>query len=191
MNELNVSRARRSYGRHRTCDTAITFRMNAGVPGDINRGHPVSIQPCLIDPNAPPTLYGQPVLVDATTQGVRPLVAGDSAITDIWGITARPYPIQQATTSSSYGAVGYGNLAPPLLQPIDVMRGGYMMVSVVGACLKGGSVFVWVAASSGQHIQGGFESGAGGGSNTAALSGKYAYNSPPDSTGVAEVIISF
>jgi hypothetical protein len=190
MNELNVSRARRSYGRHRTCDTAFTFRMGAGVPGDINRGHPVSIQPCLIDPNAPPTAYGQAVLVDPTTQGVRPLVAGDSAVTDIWGVTARPYPIQQATTSSNYGAVGYGGIAPPLLQPIDVMREGYMMVSVVGAPLKGGIVYIWYAAASGAHVQGGFEASNTGGS-TLALSGKYVWNSPADTTGVAELAIGF
>jgi len=181
---------RRSLGRHRTCDTSYTFRMGAGVPGDINRGHPVSIQPCLIDSSAPPTAYGQPVLVDATTQGVRPIVAGDSGVTAIWGVTARPYPIQQATTSNNYGAVAYGSVTPPALQPIDVMTAGYMMVAVNGACLKGGNVYIYYGTTTGAHIQGGFEAATG--ANILELTvGTYAYNSPPDSTGVAELKILF
>jgi hypothetical protein len=168
--------------------TSITFRMNAGAPGDVNRGHPASIQPCLIDPNAPPTLYGQAVTVDPTTQGVRPLVAGDSALTTIWGVTVRPYPIQQATTANNYGAVAYGNLAPPLLQPIDVMTAGYIFVPVVGSPVKGGTVYIWYAAASGSHVQGGFEASSTGGS-TLTLSTNYAWNSPPDANGNAELKI--
>jgi len=183
---------RRAIGRARTCDTSFTFRMGAGFPGDVNRGHPASIQPCLIDANAPPTAYGQAVLVDPTTQGVRPIVAGDSAITDIWGTTCRPYPIQQSSTSANtnYGAQAYGSVAPPLAQPIDVMRAGYMIVSVVGSPVKGGTVYIWYAASSGAHIQGGFEAANTGGS-TLALSARYYWNSPPDSNGYAELLISF
>lgn len=177
---------RRSLGRYRTVDTAITFRMGAGFAGDVNRGHPSSIQPCLIDPNAPPTAYGQAVVVDPATGGVRPMVAGDQALTEIWGVTVRPYPIQQAA-GSNYGQIGYGAGAPPLLQPIDVLRGGYVMVPVVGAPVKGGVVYIWTAASGGGHIQGGWEAAASGG-NTATLDGIYQWNSPPDSTGIAELI---
>jgi hypothetical protein len=162
--------------------------MAAGFPGDVNRGHPSSIQPCLIDPNAPPTAYGQPVVVDAATQGVRPLAAADQALTTIWGVTARPYPIQQSTTSNSYGAVPYGSVAPPLAQPIDVLRGGYIMVVVNGAPIKGGAVFIWTAASAGAHVQGGFEAATPGG-NGAALDATFVWNSPADPTGVAELIV--
>lgn len=180
---------RRSRGRFRTCDTSFTFRMGAGFAGDVNRGHPASIQPCLIDPNAPPTAYGQAVLVDATSQGVRPLVAGDIAVTEIWGVTARPYPIQQPTTANNYGAAPYGSITPPALQPIDVLRGGYIMVQVVGNPVKGGSVYIWCAASGGGHTIGGFEAAASSG-NTAALDANYQWNSPPDSSGIAELICS-
>lgn len=177
----------RSAGKHRTCDTAFTFRMNAGFAGDVNRGHPASIQPCLIDASAPPTAYGQAVTIDSTSEGVRPLVSGDSGLTEIWGVTVRPYPIQQATTSNNYGAAAYGSVAPPLLQPIDVLRGGYVMVSVVGSPNKGGTVYIWYAASSGSHVQGGFEAANTGGS-TLALDSSYQWNSPPDNTGIAELI---
>lgn len=177
-----------SLGRRRTCDVAFTYRAGAGFPGDVNRGHPASIQPCLIDVNAPPTLNGQPVVVDATTQGVRPLVAGDAGLTDIWGVVVRAFPYQQATATGQYGAIALGTSAPAGLQPIDILTAGYIMVSVVGQTLKGGAVFIWVAASAGAHVQGGFESAASGG-NTIALNGNFAYNSPPDSIGVAELSI--
>jgi hypothetical protein len=187
-NILVPERKFRVLGRHRTCDTSYTFRMTAGAAGDISRAHPASIQPCLGDPTNFPTAYGQPVVVDSVSEGVRPIGAGDSALTQIWGVTCRPYPIQQSTTSNNYGEVNYGSIAPPLLQPIDVMTVGYMMVPVVGAPIKGGSVWIWYAASGGGHTQGGFEAANTGGS-TLALNGNYAWNSPPDTNGIAELKI--
>jgi hypothetical protein len=177
--------------RFRTTDTAITFRMGAGFPGDINRGHPASIQPCQIDLANPPTAYGQAVVIDAASEGVRPIGAGDNALTEIWGVTARPYPIQQSTTANQYGEVPYGGAGVPTQQPIDVVRGGYVMVQVGilnGAPSKGGPVFIWFAASGGGHVQGGFEGAAG--ASTIALSAAYFWNSPPDATGVAELILN-
>lgn len=186
-----ILRHRRSCGRFRTCDTSFTFRMGAGFPGDVNRGHPASIQPCAIDQSAPPSAYGQAVLVDPTTQGVRPLTTGDYGATEIWGVTARPYPLQQPSApGNNYGEQGYGTITPPALQPIDVLRGGYILVPVVGAPVKGGPVFVWCAVSGGGHTQGGFEAGGGGGNNTAALDTSYMWNSPPDANGIAELICS-
>ena len=56
--------------------------------------------------------------------------------------------------------------------------------------VKGGAVFVWCAATSGSHIQGGFESVASGG-NTAALdTTRYQFNGPADANGNVEVCIN-
>src|ERR1039458_1133298 len=145
---------RRSLGRFRTCDVAFAFRAGAGFPGDVNRGHPASIQPCSIDASAPPTQYGQAVVVDPTTQGVRPIVAGDSALTWIWGVVCRPYPFQQSTTSLSYGAANFGVAGVANAQPIDVMTGGYMIVSVssvYGAPVKGAPVFIFYNPTGAGH----------------------------------------
>lgn len=180
---------RRSLGRFRTEDTSITFRMATGFAGDVNRGHPASIEAALNSPANPVTAYGQAVVVDTANSGVRPLSVGDQALTTIWGVTARPYPIQQSTTANNYGAVGYGSVTPPALQPIDVLRGGYIMVSVVGAPVKGGTVYIWTAASGGGHTQGGFEAVNPAG-NGCALDGFYSWNGPADSTGIAELICS-
>lgn len=181
---------RRSLGKHRTCDTSYTFRMGAGAAGEVNRGHPASILPNLIDPTNPITAYGQACIVVSASNGVRPFAAGDTAVTDAWGVTVRPYPIQQATTSISYGEVNYGSVVPPSVQPIDVMRAGYIMVAVNGAVTKGGAVFVWCAASAGAHVQGGFEAGATGGSTAALATPKFQWNSPADPSGIAELSVT-
>lgn len=181
---------RRSLGRFRTCDIAFTFRMGAGFAGDVNRGHPASILPCLNDPTNPVTLYGVAVIPVSASNGVRPFAAGDTAVTDAFGVSVRPFPFQQQTTSNPSGAVAIGAGTPPTTQPIDVLRAGYIMVPVVGAVTKGAAVFVWCAASSGSHVQGGFEAGASGGNTAALATPKFQWNGPADSTGIAELSVT-
>ena len=149
-------------GSFRTRDTvsgtAIQFRMNAGFPGAVNRSHPASIEPVLIDSSAPPTLYGQAVLIDATTEGVRPMVSGDQADTDCYGVTVRPYPLQQnSTTPNLYTAT------PPTSGLMDVLKNGYIMIGfnkTGSAPVKNGQAYIWTAATSGAHLVGGWETGA-------------------------------
>ena len=178
--------------RMKTRDVAFQFRMGAGFPGDVNRTHPATIEPCLIDANAPPTLFGQAVLVDATTQGVRPLVAGDSGVTVTYGITVRPYPFQQASTGSAasgnFGAAAIGASGPPASGIIDVLRAGYIMATVPSTqtSVKGGAVYIWTAANSGAHIQGGFEAVFSAGNTTALLPG-VTFNGSPDASGNVEI----
>jgi hypothetical protein len=173
--------------RMKTRDVAIPFRMGAGFPGDVNRSHPASIEPCIIDASAPPTTFGQPVLVDATTQGVRPFTAGDVALTTAYGVTVRPYPFQQSS-GSNFGAASLGVATPPATGQMDVLRSGYIMTKLSGATqpVKNGLVCVWTAASSGAHVQGGFEAAVTGGSTTPALPG-VTFNGVPDANGNVEV----
>lgn len=174
-----------------TRDVAIQFRMNAGFPGDVNRTHPASIEGCKMDPDDPPSAYGVPVLVDAATQGVRGILAADTTVTTVWGVTVRPYPIQQAT-ATDYGAVGFGEGAPPLGQPVDVLRLGYIMVKIPAgqAAVKGGPVFVWIGADGGGHFEGRFE-GIDGGADTIDLDPKdYQFNGSPDALGNIELCIN-
>lgn len=178
----------RSYGRHRTRDTAFQFRMGAGFGGDVNRGHPASIQACLVDPVAPPQFYGEAVLIATASQGAREVAAGDSALTNIWGVTVRPYPIQQQS-ATAYGAIAYGAGVPPSQQPIDILTAGYILVPVVGSPVKGGAVFVWYGATGAGHTLGGFEA-ASGASTMALDTGRYKWNSPPDANGIAELSIT-
>ena len=174
--------------RMKTRDVAFQFRMGAGFPGDVNRSHPASIEPTLIDASAPPTLYGQPVLVDATTQGVRPFAAGDQSNTVAagYGITVRPYPLQQSS-ATNFGAASIGAATPPANGVIDTLRAGYIMsyLAAGGSPVKGGAVYVWAAASTGNHVLGGIEAAYSAGNTTQLLNATF--NGSPDASGNVEI----
>lgn len=180
----------RRRGRARTHDVAYAYRMPIGFAGEINRSHPVSVEPCAPSATSPPTAFGQPVIVDPATQGVRPLVVGDVALTDVYGITARPFPYQ-AASATNYGAVGIGQTqTPPTSQPVDVVRSGYILVPVVGTPRKGDPAFIWVAATAAPHVQGGFETAASAGNTLALASSKTTFNGGPDANGLVELIFN-
>lgn len=152
----------KTYQKVITRDVAYTYRMGAGFPGDVNRTHPASIEPVLIDASAPPTIYGQAVVIDPTTQGIRPITTGDqSDATPLraYGALVRPYP-SQAVAGSSNAQQGLGSALPPVSGVADVLRLGYMAVQLnVGspAPVKDAVVYVWATATNGAHIQGGYE----------------------------------
>jgi hypothetical protein len=177
-------------GTFRTQDSAFAFRMLTGFPGTVNRTHPASIDPCLVDPNAPPLYYGIGVVVDSVSQGVRPIVAGDSALTAIYGVTVRPYPIQVAS-ATNYGAQSFGSATPPPNTPIDVLKSGYMLVYVnnfaVNNSSKDSAVDIWFAATAAPHVQGGFEAAHTGGSSLTLAQGQTYFNGAAGPDGVAEL----
>lgn len=177
----------------RTTDVAFAYRMGAGFPGEVTRSSFTNvIEPALINVATPPLAYGCAVVVDTATNSVRQMAAGDTALTKIYGITVRPFPQQQASTSGGqYGAVALGTAGvPPTTGMLDVLREGYMLVKLSngGTATKNGPVFVWVAASSGNHVQGGFEVAASAG-NTIALTDAW-FNGPSDSNGIVELFIA-
>jgi len=168
---------------------AYTYRMPAGFAGDVNRTHPAAVEPALTCVATPPTKYGQIVVVDTATNSVRPLAAGDQSDATLltpWGVTVRPFPTQQTAggMTSTIGAA-----TPPVTGGIDVLRSGYIMGQLnanVAAATKGGTVYVWCAATSGDHVQGGYETAFSAG-NTVTLDARYKYNGPADSTGIVEI----
>jgi hypothetical protein len=178
-------------GTFRTQDAAFTFRMLTGFAGTVNRLHPASIEPCLIDPTATIAAYGLAVVVNPANNGVRTIVAGDAALTSVYGVGARPFPVQQQSTTN-YGATTLGGASvPPTSQPLDVLKSGYILVNIqnfaVANAAKGGTVDVWYAASAGQHIQGGFEAAHTGGSSLSLAQGQTYFNGPAGPDGVAEL----
>ena len=173
-----------------THDVAFTYRMGAGFAGDVNRTHPASIEPTLLNQTNPPTRYGDPVIVNTADGTVRRLIATDTAVTRIYGVLVRPFPTQQTTSSGNYGAAPLGDAAPPTgVQVVqDTLRLGYILSKVVGTPTKDGAVFVWIAATSGNNIQGGFQAAASGGNTVAITNARF--NGPPDANGVTEVVVS-
>ncbi len=173
--------------RARTADAAFQFRMGAGFPGEVNRVHPASVEPTKIDGTNPPNRFGDAVLIDGTSNGSRKFIAGDTAVTMPWGFAVRPYPFQRRTGGDSDAL---GSATPPTAGAMDVLRAGYILAQlndVAATPKKGDPVFVWCAATSGIHVQGGVEVVASGG-NTAALDpNKFQFNGAPDSSGVVEI----
>jgi len=157
---------------------AFTYRMPAGIPGDINRVQAATVEAQIITPSTltlHPTVYGVPVVLG--TAGVRTVTSTDATI---YGLLARPFP-----TGGSQDPLGTST--PPLTGPCDVLVRGYMTVLLSGgsaAATKGGAVFVWAAATSGSHVQGGFEAAASSG-NTITTLGRFM--GPADASGNIEV----
>lgn len=172
--------------RHKTRDVAFTFRMGAGFAGDINRTHPFDAVTERQDVSDPITRYGNGCLMDTVNGTVRAVIAGDQSDATpiiLYGLLARPYPTQQSNTSQALGD-GTPPTAPALL---DVLTEGFMMVKVVGTPTKRGAVYVWCTASTGNHVQGGFEAAADAGDTVRVLNAYF--NGPPDANGVAEIRI--
>lgn len=172
-----------------TRDIAFTYRMPAGFAGDVNRTHPASIEPTLPDATNPPTFYGQACTIDSVSHNLRAFgVVDDTALTDIYGVAVRPYPIQQ---QSGGMAAAFGAGAIPVAQPVDVCKSGYIMVPVsnLGVPVKGGAVFVWAKPNSGNHVQGGFEVATSAGNTISLPLNSYSWNGGPDANGIAELII--
>ena len=174
--------------RARTCDVAITYRMIAGFPGDINRTHPFSVLPGLVNTTNPPAAYGGPVFVNTADSTIRGVIAGDGSVTPgpVWGFLVRPYPMQQSSGGMSASA---GAITPPTTGVCDVLREGYIMAKLPAGSVvtKGGTVYVWAAASSGNHVQGQLEPSASG-TNTFTLNNAY-FLGPADANGNVEVEI--
>lgn len=176
-----------SSKRAETHDISYDSRMPSGFPGDPNRTHPFSILPGLANTSVQaPRLYGDPLIIDSATSSYRGITTSDTATFACDGVLVRPYPTQQ-TSGGMTSAIGAA--APNLLQPIDVLNDGYIMVKLNGstASTKGGAVFVYTAASNGAHVQGGFEAAAGA---SLTLVSNMRFNGPAGPDGVVEASVS-
>ncbi len=172
--------------RLRTCDVAFTYRMGAGFPGDINRTHPFSVLPGLANATTPPRNYGDPVLVDTATNSYKGVVSGDQSPTPLafQGVIVRPYPMQQSSGGMS---AAIGTAAAPTSGVIDICEEGYIMVKIPPGVTvtKNGTVYVWCAANSGNHVQGACEGAASAGNTVPVINAKF--NGPADASGNVEI----
>lgn len=173
--------------RARTRDVAFGFRMGAGFPGDVNRSRPASIVPSLINTaTQAPRAFGDPVLVAADGTSLRGLVAGDGSATPgiIYGFTVRTFPTQQMSggPTSAIGAA-----APPTSGIMDALRQGFIMCKLpAGAVVvKGGTVYAWAAATSGNNIQGALVAASSTTNTYTVTNAKF--NGPADALGNVEV----
>lgn len=170
--------------------SAFPFRMGAGSAGTVTRTHPASISAYLNDPTYPLTLFGQAVLANPTENDVRAVLTSDSAITDLFGVSVRPYPFAGTPIASVGAPSNFGGEGPAPSLPVDVLRSGSILVPVSGSpdnVALGGTVYLWTSASAGDHVLGGFEADDGG-SDTATLVSGILWGGPPDANGIAELL---
>lgn len=179
--------------RKMTHDAAFQYRMGAGFPGDVNRTHPAEIEAALLDTTAAHQFnaYGNAGVIDGTTFQLRGIIAADQSNTVAlvpFGALVRSFPFQ-APAGSSNASQGIGAATPPTSGLADFLRSGLIMAQLnVGSTApnKGGGVYVWAAATSGAHIQGGYETAYSAG-NTVLMDPRYTYNGGMDANSVAEI----
>jgi hypothetical protein len=172
----------------RTCDVAFLYRMGAGFPGDVNRTHPVSILPGLVNTTNPPRAYGELCLFD-TTNGYRAIIAADQHNTtpvNAGGVLVRPYPTQQTSGGMSSA---FGNGTPPTSGVQDFCRAGYIFAKGKAGMtvVKGGQVWVWATATETVNIQGELQAAAVT-DKTVRVANAF-YMGPADADGVVEIEI--
>lgn len=186
--ESGPSLPHRVVGRRKKVrDVAFSFRMGAGFAGAVNRSHPASIEPALNDVTNPIAFFGEAVVVNTAANSVRGIISSDTSNIAIYGVCARNFPVQQGTAATAFAPATIGGLVAPLPGAVDILRDGYIMVPINGAVTKGGTVYVWSAATSGAHTQGGFEATTPGGSGFTV--GNALFNGPADSSGIGEIIV--
>lgn len=185
-----ILRNGRFVGRARVTDAfdpmAFQFRMGAGFAGEVNRKHPFDIVAHLPDTTNPPTFYGQAVVIDSSSKKIRRVISSDTGLTNIYGVTVRPFPFQDPGAAGVYGAQSLGSVTTTMAlnQAIDVLISGFILVPIVTTAATvpglGDTVYVWCAAASGAHLQGGFETAnpAGNGFNITDTDTRF--YGPPD-----------
>lgn len=162
---------------------AILYRMDAGIPGAPNRLEHCTIVPEVYDPDYMPTKFGIPVKL--VSGKIRPIAAGDTVASVLYGILVRPYPTQ--ATSNEALAAGTPNSA----QVANVMKRGYMTVKVNASLpsavpAKGGVVYCRKTDhGAGEYLVGGIESDADS-AKCEAVTGAY-FRGPMDSNGNVEI----
>jgi hypothetical protein len=177
---------------------AYTYRMPAGIPGEVTRfdTYGATISPEQVNASAaaagaalnPPSwAYGALVIVDAS--GARPIVAGDTAYAPAYdfGFLVRPFPGGDRGVAFPSGTVGFGAGTPPVSGVIDVLRRGYLSVKLGGAAAaaKGGAVYYYAASSTGLHVQGASMEAAAGG-NLVQVTNAF-FQGPADANGNTEI----
>lgn len=190
-----VSAAFSNKSRAYTRDVSYGYRMPAGFAGEVNRTHPASIFPAMLNATTPPRSYGVAVIFDTGTNTVKGLAAAqqsDATPLAIAGVIARPYPVQASSSAGSYGQQALTDATSVQTdRPNDVLEDGFVMVQVRGASPMSltidSDVYVFCSADEAGHVLGGFETAFIMGKTVKVSNAKY--RGPTDSGGIGELRI--
>jgi len=165
-------------------DSVFTFRMPAGIPGEVSRFNVLgtTIKPENQNATTPFTAFGQVGTVDAN--GARPIAVTDTAaVATPIVISVRPFPTSDNTVA---GVVPFGPGTPAPKGVIDTLVRGYVTMKLNGAtaAAKGGTVYVWYGATGSGHVQAGIEAAAGA---TGWAIPRCFFTGPADANGNVEI----
>ena len=144
----------------------LLYRMNAGIPGQVNREWAAVTETQLMYTTTPITAYGLPGVIDATSGQFRGVTTGDTAAV-VYGFLCRPFPTSSGSVS---GNDPLGTSVPPTNGLITVLVSGYIVVYLGGstAATKGGTVYLRVATPGTNKVIGDVEA-ASDSTNTITL----------------------
>lgn len=166
-------------------DSVFTFRMPAGIPGEVSRFNVVgtTIKPENQNIATPFTVFGQVGTIDAN--GARPIAVTDTTAPTVLGIVVRPFPTSDNTVANP-GVVPFGGGSPMPRGVVDMAYRAYVTMKLNGAAaaVKGGAVYCWYGATGGGHVQAGIEAVTG--ATAWAIAGAY-FSGPADAQGNVEI----
>lgn len=111
---------------------AFLYRMPAGIAGALTRLEVAKVEPNVMDPDTPVTVYGVPVV--KVSGKIQPYAGSGT----ILGFLVRPYPTQMESLANQ----GLNSGAPSEEQTCDVLRSGYMTVlNTLGTPATDGQVY--------------------------------------------------
>ena len=158
---------------------AYTYKMPAGIVGNISRMEHATIEQRVLDSTNTPAAPGLPVkVVSGKIQGI---TTGDVG-TAVQGFLVRSYPGQSATNT-------FGSVTPTAGGLASLLRRGYLDVIVnAGTAAYGSTVYMRVGGAVTGKPLGGIEAVVDGttASNTLAIPGAY-FMGAADANGIAEV----
>jgi hypothetical protein len=146
---------------------AYQYRIDTGYAGTTNRNHDATVTAEVIDTSNPPVSYGVAVAYNPTGTppgGIRALIAGD-VTASVAGMYVRPYPTQGGGPVSPIVNDPLYTSTPPNAGQANVLKRGFMTVSLAGAnpAIKGAPVFVALPAGG---AAGAVYAGSGAGGTT-------------------------
>lgn len=164
---------------------SYSYRMPAGIPGDVNRIASATIETQNVTPQGTtgaPTAYGIPMVVDGTAGNVGNMRTMTSSDAVPYGFLVRPYPTQSSQDPLNVST-------PPTQGFVDILKRGYMTVTLNGptAAAKGGAVWIYLGTTNATHaVLGGVEAATAAGQTSIQVANSY-FMGPADSNGIVEI----
>jgi len=161
--------------------TSILYRASSGVAGDVTRPGDTVVESGLLNAAAAPAAFGAPVKV---VSGKFEKIASGDAATVFYGILSRVAPSIAGDTAQTFAG---GTPNTDAVQGI-VVKGYVNVVCTIGTPVRGGTVYMRVAAGTGKNV-GDLEATADG-ANNVALSGVTWAVDGKDASNVTEIRIA-